>query len=88
MRGNKKTEQLQMKNMHTLHRYTQNITLNKREPQFPRLQVAATKYSPNAHDMFCPIPGLINCAKVTGSVSIYRITCHARATQMTGVRST
>jgi len=42
------------------------------------------KQSPNAQDVFQPIPGLISCAGVTGSVGI---TCHARATQMAGLRS-
>ena len=37
------------------------------------------KQSPNAQDVFRPIPGLISCAGVTGSVGITR---HARATQM------
>ena len=32
------------------------------------------KQSPNAQDAFRPIPGLISCAGVTGSVGI---TCHA-----------
>ena len=35
-------------------------------------------------DMFQPIPGLISCVGVTGSVGI---TCHAHATQMAGLRS-
>ena len=40
------------------------------------------KQSPTAQDTFRPIPGLISCAGVTGSVGI---TCHARATQMAGL---
>ena len=39
--------------------------------------------SPNVQDVFRPIPGLISCAGVTGSVGITR---HARATQMAGLR--
>ena len=42
------------------------------------------KQSPNAQDMFQPIPGLISCAGVTGSVGITR---HAHATQMAGLSS-
>ena len=42
------------------------------------------KQSPNVQDAFWPIPGLISCAGVTGSVGI---TCHARATQMAGLKS-
>ena len=42
------------------------------------------KQTPNAQDAFWPIPGLISCAGVTGSVGITR---HARATQMAGLKS-
>ena len=40
--------------------------------------------SPDVQDTFQPIPGLISCAGVTGSVGITR---HACATQMAGLRS-
>ena len=40
------------------------------------------KQSPNAQDTFRPIPGLISCAGVTGSVGVTR---HAHATQMAGL---
>ena len=42
------------------------------------------KQSPMVQDAFRPIPGLISCAGVTGSVGITR---HAHATQMAGLRS-
>ena len=38
--------------------------------------------SPNAQVVFWPIPGLISCTGVTGSVGITR---HACATQMAGL---
>ena len=38
-------------------------------------------------DVFKPIPGLISCAGVTGSVGPVGATCHAHATQMAGLRS-
>ena len=38
----------------------------------------------NAQDMFWPIPGLIGCTGVTGSVGA---TYHAHATQMAGPKS-
>ena len=41
------------------------------------------KQPPNAYDAFRPIPGLIGCAGVTGSVGITR---HACATQMAGLK--
>ena len=41
------------------------------------------KQSPNVQDTFQPIPGLISCAGVTGSVGI---TYHAHATQMAGLK--
>jgi len=41
------------------------------------------KQSPDVPDAFRPIPGLIPCAEVTGSVGITR---HARATQMAGLK--
>ena len=45
--------------------------IHNREPQLPRLQMAIrptldVEQSPNAWDAFCPIPGLISCAGVTG----------------------
>ena len=40
--------------------------------------------SPNVQDTFWPMPGLISCAGVTGSVGITR---HAHATQMAGLSS-
>ena len=41
------------------------------------------KQSPNVQDTFWPVPGLISCAGVTGSVGITR---HAHATQIAGLR--
>jgi len=40
------------------------------------------KQSPSVQDAFRPIPGLISCAEVTGSVGITR---HAHTTQMAGL---
>ena len=39
--------------------------------------------SPDAQDVFRPIPGLISCTGATGSVGV---TCHAHATQMAGLK--
>ena len=54
------------------------------EPQLPWLRTAIyhtgldVKWkSPNTHDAFLPIPGVISCTGVTGSG---RITCHAHVT--------
>ena len=49
--------------------------------QSPGLDV---NQSLNAQDTFQPIPGLISCVGVTGSVGA---TCHVHATQMAGLRS-
>ena len=51
--------------------------LMTQDPQLPRPQMALrpavdVKQSPNAQDVFRPIPGLVSCAGVTGSVGITR----------------
>jgi len=61
----------------TVHEYIENHnSLGRKQPS--GLDV---KQSLNVQDPFRPIPGLISCAGVTGSVGI---TCHAHATQTAG----
>ena len=63
-----------------VHEYIKNHNSLGRE----RPSGLDVKQSPDVQDVFQPIPGLISCAGVTGSVGI---TCHARATQIAGLRS-
>ena len=48
----------------------------------PHSEQPSVKQSLNGQDAFWPIPGLLSCAGVTGSVGVLH---HARTTQMTGL---